>query len=363
MIEKIIIENYKSIRKIDLDLKPINIFIGANGAGKSNFISFFEMIKKIFEESLQNYIADNGGIDNLLYFGRKRSEYIKGLIDFDNTNAYYFTLKPSQNNRAYFEREGDYFNLRYKKDKIYQSTWNNRLWGTGDEESNVIKSEDFRAKYIKHDLNSFKVYHFHDTSKNAKIKQPCSINDNSELKEDGGNISAFLFLLREKNPKVFKLIEGILKSSAPFFDKFDLKPDRINEQYIQLEWKERGSDMYLNAHNFSDGTLRMISLITLLLQPIPPKTIIIDEPELGLHPAAINILSGLIKKASDQSQIIISTQSVNLIDNFLPEDIITVDRADNQSVFNRLKYEDLKNWLDEYSISDIWNKNLIGGRP
>ena len=362
MIEKIIIENYKSIKRVDLDLKPINILIGANGAGKSNFISFFEMIRSMFEGSLQLYIAENGGIENLLYFGRKHSEFVKGLVDFNNTNAYSFVLKPDQNNRAYYEVEEDFFNNQHFKKKNY-SLWSPKTWGQGNEESNIIKSNESRSRYVKKYLNSFKVYHFHDTSKNAKIKQPCRVNDNIEIKEDGGNLAAFLYLLQEKHPQTFLIIEAIVKSIAPFFDKFKLNPDRNNDQYIQLEWQEKNSDMYLNAHNLSDGTLRMIALITLLLQPKPPKTIIIDEPELGLHPFAINKLSGLIKKASVDSQIIISTQSVNLIDNFLPEDIIIVDRQGGQSVFSRLKSEELSEWLEEYGISGLWNRNLIGGRP
>jgi predicted ATPase len=212
-------------------------------------------------------------------------------------------------------------------------------------------------------LSSFKVFHFHDTSKTAKIKQTCHISDNQFLREDGANLAAYLFALQHTNPKDFKRIEMVVRSVAPYFERFDLKPDRINADVIRLEWKEKGSDAYFNAKHLSDGTLRFIALTTLLLQPEAPQVIIIDEPELGLHPFAINKLAGLIKKASANTQIIISTQSVNLVDNFEPEDIITVDREDGQSVFHRQSSETLKDWLTDYSISDLWNKNVIGGRP
>jgi predicted ATPase len=154
-----------------------------------------------------------------------------------------------------------------------------------------------------------------------------------------------------------------VRAIAPFFDRFDLAPDQLNKAQIELRWLDRGSDIPFNAYHLSDGTLRFIALATLLLQPNLPKTIIIDEPELGLHPAAINKLAGLIMKASAQSQIIISTQSVGLVDNFEPADIITVDRQDNQSVFHRHQKADLVHWLDTYSMGDLWNKNVIGGRP
>ncbi|HEX8249162.1 MAG TPA: AAA family ATPase, partial [Pyrinomonadaceae bacterium] len=162
----------------------------------------------------------------------------------------------------------------------------------------------------------------------------------------------------------FRNIAYQIRSVAPFFDRFDLAPDRLNEDQIELRWLEKGSDAYFNAYDLSDGTLRFIALTTLLLQPDLPKTIIIDEPELGLHPFAINKLAAMMKQAAAKgSQVIVSTQSVNLVDNFEPEDVIAVDREDNQSVFKRLNSEELKEWLEDYTLGDLWNKNLIGARP
>ena len=175
-------------------------------------------------------------------------------------------------------------------------------------------------------------------------------------------MAAFLYKIKDTNPKHFKIIEFTIRSVAPFFERFDLKPDSKNPEMIFLNWLEKGSDDYFNAHNFSDGTLRFIALSTLLLQPVLPKTIILDEPELGLHPFAIAKLAGMIKKASTNSQIILSTQSVNLVDHFSANDIIVVNREDNQTVFKRQSEESLKSWLEEYSIGELWEKNVIGGR-
>lgn len=135
------------------------------------------------------------------------------------------------------------------------------------------------------------------------------------------------------------------------------------EGFISLEWEEKDSDMYLDATNLSDGTLRFIALATLLLQPNLPHTIIIDEPELGLHPAAINKLGALIKRASAKNQLIIATQSIELINNFSIDDLIIVERNNNQSTFSRLNEEDFSNWREEYSVGELWEKNVIGGRP
>lgn len=360
MINRIQIENFKSIRELDLELCPINVLIGANGAGKSNFIGFFKLLKSMYDKNLQNYIADEGegNADDLLYFGLKNSDYLKARVEFNHKNAYSFTLKTTLEGGLYFEDERTQFF------RDWGLGWDSVRLGNGYKESPLQDtSNSGRYYYVKNYFETFKVFHFHDTSKTAKIKLPGNINDNSFLREDGSNLAAYLYLLQQVNPNEFKRIEMVVQSVAPYFERFNLLPDRLYQDKIRLEWKEKGSDKYFNAKHLSDGTLRFIALATLLLQPEAPQVIIIDEPELGLHPFAINKLAGLIKKASANTQVILSTQSVNLVDNFDPEDIITVDRKENQSVFQRPNSEILKGWLLDYSLSELWNKNVIGGRP
>ncbi len=362
MIDEINFKNYKSIKEIDIELKNLNVLIGANGAGKSNFISFFEFLNNIYNQNLQNYVNEQDGCDNILYFGTKESAQLYCKVTFDNTNFYEFILKPILSNGLYFEYETNGFNIYHD----YQNKtpyWNIETGIKGNKESTYKSNSSKRIGYIKEYLNSFRVFHFHDTGRTAAVKKYSNINDNSYLREDGQNLASFLFLLSKKYPASFKLIEKIVKSVAPFFKSFDLKPMALNNELIKLEWKEEGTDKYFDANNLSDGTLRFICIATLLLQPKLPKTIIIDEPELGLHPFAINKLAGLINSASNSTQIIISTQSVNLIENFQPDDIIVVDRKDKQSVFNRLSSNELKGWLDDYSLGELWDKNIIGGRP
>lgn len=363
MIDQIIIKNYKSIRELKLPLNRLNVLIGSNGVGKSNFISFFELVKAIYEQRFGSYTLSKGGINSLLYQGRKVSDKIVGLIDFNNTNAFCFKLKPSQSNKGFIEETKDYFNSKGTSDKEY-TTWNKKQWDNAVEESDLIENKAWRAGYLKEYLNSFTVYHFHDTSSTSPMRGACELNDNEYLRDDGSNLAAYLYRIQQTDEKAFRLLEGVIRSIAPYFNRFKLKPDFINSDKINLEWKEVDSDMYLDGYNFSDGTLRFIALATLLLQSEAPEIIIIDEPELGLHPAAINKLAALVKRASKKSQIILSTQSTNLVNCFEVDDIIVVDRADNQSVFKHLSTEDLSTWLNDYdySISDLWEKNLIGGQ-
>lgn len=361
MIEQIIIENYKSIHTARIPLRNLNVMIGQNGVGKSNFISFFELVQKMLDQNLGNYILERGGIERFLFQGSQHSNYIQALIDFKNTNAFFFKLAPTIDNKAFIEYSGDYFNSHGLKTKDY-SKWNKTLWDKAVEESDIINKK-YRAIYLQNFIKGFIVYHFHDTSKTSPMRRPCNISDNEYLRHDASNLAAYLYRLQVTEPKVFKLIEGTIRSIAPYFKGFRLQPSRINPDQITLEWNEMDSDTYLDGQSFSDGTIRFIALATVLLQPNLPDTIIIDEPELGLHPSAINKLSALIKRASKNAQVIVATQSVNLIDYFRPEDIIVVDREDHQTVFKRFTSDELSIWLDEYSMGEIWEKNIIGGRP
>lgn len=363
MIEQVLIENYKSIKDLSLPLNRLNVLIGSNGAGKSNFISFFELTKAIYEQRFGSYTLSKGGIDNLLRQGRRVSPSIQGLIDFDNTNAFFFEIKPSQSNKGYIEKTGDFFNNCHKPGKDY-SQWNRTIWDSAVEESSLKDNKRWRTAYLRKYLGSFTVYHFHDTSATSPMRGDCPINDNEYLRDNGSNLAAYLYSLMLNDEKTFRLIEGVIRSIAPYFKGFKLRPDANNKERIRLEWEERDTDMYLDGYSFSDGTLRFIALTTLLLQSKMPEVIIIDEPELGLHPAAINKLAQLVKQASLKSQIILSTQSTNLVNCFEVEDIIVVDRADNQSVFRHLEREELEKWMDDYelSLSDLWEKNMIGGQ-
>lgn len=214
-------------------------------------------------------------------------------------------------------------------------------------------------------MRSWKIYHFHDTSNSAKVKRTVNLNDNRRLREDASNLAAYLYFLKEKEPAYYRNIVDTVRMVAPFFDDFDLRPNSLNPDKIKLEWRERGSDAYFDANSLSDGTLRFISLVTLLLQPPGrlPSTILLDEPELGLHPYAITILANLLRSAAEHTQVIVATQSVTLVNQFEPDDIIVVDRVKDQSVFVHLGAAEIDSWLDDYGLGDLWEKNVFGGRP
>lgn len=356
-LKRIRLKGFKSIREMDLELKPINVLVGQNGAGKSNFIGFFRLLNEIIQQRLQIYVAESGGADAFLHYGEKTTRAIQAALYFGN-NGYLLELIPTAEDALVFNKEELFFAGDYKDVT--------RMVGRGNRETKLldaIKNKDSLAHYVVPSLQSWKVYHFHDTSVSAPVKKTGDIHDNEFLRSNAENLAAFLYLLQHKYPQHYTLIRATIQRVFPLFGDFLLRPNPLNEDKIRLEWSQRDSGYRFGPHQMSDGTLRFICLTTLLLQPNLPSTILIDEPELGLHPAALEILGGLVRTASTRTQVILSTQSVTFLNEFQPEDIITVDREDGVSVFNRHTTEELKAWLNDYSLSDIWEKNIIGGRP
>ena len=334
-ISKLTIKGYKSIRNLeDFELRNLNILIGPNGAGKSNFVSFFELLQAISKEGLPNfYIERKGGAYRFLYLGPKVTRSVKIELIMNSLPKYTKELSVTLN------------------DKFSASTqtitagWNHA---------------DLEIQDIEKHFSSYIVHHFHDTSDFARLKLPTSQGNYDYLFPDASNLAPFLFRMKEKQPRDYQAIIEVVGLAAPFFDDFRFD---LNEQRGEIKWwwLQKGSDYHFHPSQISDGTLRFICLATVLLQPDPPSTILLDEPELGLHPYALAVLAGLIKKASTRTQVIVSTQSAALIDHFQPEDVILVERKNGESIFSRPDTEKLKNWLEEYSLGDIWSRNIIEG--
>jgi len=360
MLDHLLVEGFKSIRKLDLKLGPLNVMIGANGAGKSNLISLFQLINRIIDRKVQVYIPQSGGPDSLLYFGKKYTNRIYLKLDFGR-NSYELSLIPTRENTLVFVDE-----LCSFQNEGYSSPFVVDM-GSGHKESNLpaeaIKIPGRIADHVLQEMNSWKIYHFHDTGESAGMKGAGNINDNMRLNPDASNLAAFLYFLRETHNQHYQNIVDTVRLAAPFFDDFILRPNPLNKELIQVEWREKESDAYFNAHSLSDGTLRFICLAVLLMQPDLPSTILLDEPELGLHPYAISLLAGMLQSASARTQVIVATQSVTLVNQFNLEDIIVVDRENKQSVFRHLDKKVIENWMEEYSIGELWEKNILGGRP
>lgn len=361
-VDTLTIRGFKSLRNIvDFPLRELNVLIGANGTGKSNLVSYFRMLGELVEGRLQLWTRNQGSADRLLSFGVKTTTQLESSIDFGR-NGYRFVLEPTAEGGFSFAFESQYFDGDFGKI--------NQNLGSGHAESRLKESalsegKGKVAEYCYRSISGWKVYHFHDTSATAGVKRPGAVHDNQSLRTDASNLAAFLYRLATEYPQSYLQVRKTVQLAIPFFDDFELRPQRLEsgEEQIALLWRQKNSDYPFWPSQLSDGSLRFICLTAALLQPKPPSTIIIDEPELGLHPYAITLLGSLLRSASKQMQVIVSTQSVPLVNEFAPEDLVVVERENDATVFNRLEATELDAWLEEYSLGELWEKNVLGGRP
>jgi predicted ATPase len=367
-LKTLTVKNFKSIREQTLHLGSLNVFIGANGSGKSNLIEVFRFLQEVVKKNLAGYTLRKGGADRLLYFGRKTSDYMHIGLEFGEaagtSNKYEVTLTGTNDDALVIANETASYHGNGPT-PVFRHTQlvTDPLITEHVRESNLRDKADPLSRQILNDLERYRIYHFHDTSEDAKVKGTSDVHDNRYLKSRADNLAAFLYWMQQKRPNYFANIRDTVRQIAPFFADFILQPSRLNEEKIRLEWKEVGSDAYFNASALSDGTLRFICLVTLLMQPDLPALVLLDEPELGLHPAAITVLASLLTSAATRTQVIVATQSVTLVNQFEPSDIWTADREDRQTVFRRLNESDMASWLDDYALGDLWEKNVLGARP
>ena len=358
------IKGFKSIASIEkLKLEPINVLIGPNGSGKSNFIGVFDFLRAIRDGHLQDYVTRAGGADKVLHFGARVTETLRIHISFrDERDQYEIELQPTATDELVPQAENVYFWDKAQYPNRPYSEW---LIRVGNEAGISTAASRGVAYHVRRDLDSWRLYHFHDTSAASLIKKTADVNDNRFLRVDGSNLAAFLYLLRERHSDSYSLIRRTVQQVAPFFDDFQLEPRRLNPDKIRLEWSHRDSENYFDASSLSDGTLRFMALTSLFLQPkdFRPSVILVDEPELGLHPYAIGLLASLIRQASVETQVIVSTQSPFLLDHFQPEEVLVADLVEGATELRRLDSAALDTWLEDYSLGELWEKNELGGRP
>jgi len=337
MFRSITIEGFRSIRSIkDLPLRPINLLIGANGSGKSNFLEAFVFLQEAQAGYMESYVSKYRGADRLLHYGSKTTHKITVDLDsnFRHLAAYYGYV--AGDNLAEAIPEGG-----------------------------LLAGATSEGGFVDRPTPSFRRYQFHDTGFHSPLKKTNQLDDNRSLRPDGSNLASFLYLLKQRYRESFDLVRKTVQQVAPFFEDFMLEPLARNPDTIKLEWRHKRSDSEWDSWDFSDGTLRFIALATLFLQPVElrPSVILVDEPELGLHPYAIGLLASLIKQASIDTQVIAATQSPLLLDYFDPEDILVANIVDGETKIERLAPGPLAEWLKDYSLGQLWEKGELEGRP
>ena len=357
-LAQLTVKNFKSIRDQTLRLGKLNVFVGGNGSGKSNLVGVFRFLNRVVSGELQTHTAASGGANAILHFGRKRSPLLEMATEIQDDQEkvrYEFQLQPDAVDRFFISQE------RHQSSFPSNAGFKVDL-GSGHSESRLKASTFSSAQHVYSALSSYRIYHFHDTSSEARVKQTQSLDNAAALLADAANLAPFLRRMRKVSPGHFQNIEGAVRQVVPFFAGFHLEPDDSGRNLL-LAWKEKGHEEPFPAAALSDGTLRFMCLATLLLQPSLPAVILLDEPELGLHPAAIHLLAALLDSASTRSQVLVATQSVTLLNQLTPDDVWTVERRSGESIFTPLREADRSTWPAGAALGDLWERNVFGATP
>lgn len=362
-LDLIEVRGFRSLADVELRIRPLNVLIGQNGAGKSNFVELFTFVREVVEERLQQYTAKRGGAERLLFYGSKRTPEMHVSLRFP-PNGYDFVLEATDDDRLIFLEE----HCAFKTGDHNPYPYTESMATAGATESglarDVRKTKWGVSHHVLRALRDWRVYHFHDTSRDAAMKKLADVEDVHALKSNAANLAPFLRWLSLEHQKHYKILLHSIRGVLPFFKDFVFRFNPFNQQQMRLEWQDKHSDLVFTGHDLSDGSLRFICLATLLLQPNLPSVVLLDEPELGLHPTALEALARLLKRAAARTTVLVSTQSVNLVNSFDPEDIVVTDRDEQgATTLHRLEAGPLANWLQEYSLGELWEKNVLGGKP
>ena len=370
-IETLSIHHYKSIRRLQrLTLDSVNVLIGANGAGKSNFVSFFTFMADVVNQRLQAHIEELGGAKRIISADCSPEECFAGIITF-SVGALIFIANATEDNRMQLLYEKfvppgvDPHNEFSKMHEYYhrhKGELESKLRNLVVRDGKLSLQEELALAAV----SLWRVYHFHEVGPDSPVKRYGPLADNRILNCNASNLGAVLYRLRREEPQHYEFIRSTIELTVPYFQDFVLDPREMpgsDEPQIKLRWQQKNVPHTYSVNQFSDGTLRFICLTTALLQPNPPSTMIFDEPELGLHPSAIALLTSMIFSISQETQILVSTQSPTMLSRFTPENVLIVEQHEGHSRFRRLEREELGQWLDVYSLGQLWEKNILGGRP
>ena len=371
MIESIRIRGFRSLADVNLSgLHQATVLIGSNGSGKSNVMRFLDLLHHMLRrQRLGQFVERQGGASDQLFGGSDTTDRIEAEIVLKTKSGRYdyrFLLEYAHPDRLSFGGES----IRcHNGDSTAAADWQDL--GSGHREANLLlaaQSGEFphvdrkAAQAVVKALRQCVVYHFHNTDDRAYIKQNCDVTEYDGLRSSGDNLAAVLYHLEREDQPRYARICRYIRRILPGFDHFDIA-ERHGK--VSLRWRSDWSDHTFGAHLTSDGSLRTFALVTLLNLPddMLPDVILLDEPELGLHPAAVTLLGSMMRSLSERKQVIVATQSPLLVNSFDLEQVAVLELNEGRTEVRRYDPDEYRHWLDDYATGELWEKNLLGGRP
>ncbi|OQY54633.1 MAG: chromosome segregation protein SMC [Candidatus Parabeggiatoa sp. nov. 2] len=406
MISKITLENFFSFRHpTTIELNPdINILVGINGSGKSNFLKAIHLLQEsIIGNGLETvFLKEWSGFNAVINFNQQQQDYIKLSFEFDKNviknvmqkggypfpnnpiyeisifpagmTSYYLKeklytsgIKPDDNDFIYMEmdnaqgvistREGGKVGIqRYPQE-------NNQLNFRSTEPvlRQISDPDRFYPLFtLKRALEALSVYYYFDTSINSSIRQPAGYGTETKLLPDGQNLMTILNNTKNNHPFNYEKIEEAIRKINPYFKDINFA---FLGSKLYLVLREKYLSRSVSIEHISDGTLRYLLLLSILFNPERGYLVCIDEPETRLHPDMINTIAQAMKQTSNSTQLIIATHSPLLLNSFEIDDILIFEKnQDNETKVVVKSPDEFDEWSEDYLAGQAWLQGLIGGK-
>ena len=365
-IESVHIKGFRSLADVRLDRIPNPmVLLGTNGAGKSNVLRFFEMLKEMAHLRLGEFTLRQGGSDDQLFGGARLTQRIEATVFFRTTlgrSRVMFVLQHAHPDQMTIT--GEQFRSLDPEDSENDAVYLFFDQPVGYESAFVQESgsstADMRLRKAAGLLADCAHYQFHDTSDCAPVKTRWDVEDNHRLLGHGGNLASVLLSLQKNEARRFDLICKQIALVVPDFNGF-----QNVEHYGKtiLRWRSKATGKTIGAHLTSDGSLRCFQLVTLLNLPdaLLPRIVLLDEPELGLHPAAVALISQMVKSLAGRRQVIVATQSPHFVDAFGLKEVVVLELRDGRTEATKPDPSRFSRLLKDYSTGELWWKGVLGG--
>lgn len=353
MIKKLKVKNYKSLKNVELDLDKFNVLIGPNASGKTNLLDCLTFVSEIAQKSLNDSLKGRGDYKRVVFSGEK--ENIELSIDFirDNEASKYFISISEEGVEEERLSIGDVGVIDRHLNDINKQLDSGEYQKVGV--GTWVAAIYYHSPKTREYLSSWRSYNFIT----SEMRKTYSAKRNLILDKNGGNLAQVLLSLHNERPKIFDKIENMLKQAIPQVDELLTPLTEGGDTYVAI--REKGFDSPFDYFQVSDGTLRLLAYITAIAS-IEPKLICFEEPENFIHPRLFELLVEILKKSD--KQIILSTHSPYLVNWVEPEDVIIVEKKENETVMRRIKEVDkLKKHLEEIGLGELLYSGEVGGVP
>ena len=384
IFERIRVQGFRRLRDVDLKLRPLNVLIGANGSGKTSLLDVFSLLSASARGELKRSIRDIGGIDSNLTVLRDFKGYKTHLAGFeldrrgcgDQIVTYVISLSPKGNTYQIPEESlthtDDTIALfrpyidKVQGDVIYYEQ-GDKLSPISEFRQDEFESALSQAPRVSRETMAFQAslasvthYHVLDVSSRAPVRLPQQLREAKLPGQNGEDLAACLYWMRETDPDRFETIEDTLRVAFPSFERLNFPP--VAAGLLAITWKERDVKHPFFMHQLSEGTLRFLWLVTLLYSPGLTEVTLLDEPEVSLHPELLSVLAGCLREASQRTQLIVATHADRLVRFLTPEEVVVLDMEDGATTATRADELDLGAWLSEYTLDQVWQNGRMGGR-